>query len=154
MLSLYRIAAAGRIPTGLPWKAPNLYDLLLEVRMIDRTPIMRPQSPGPDPRQRLPGETDEGYVGRMARLFETDLARRLMSFLFAGGLFFLGTDLAMLFITGRVEGMPDFPLMPLWGPILSLGVIILGVRILRRLSAPRRRTEPQNGPDNQLIGPE
>jgi hypothetical protein len=42
MLSLYRITAAGRIPTGLTWTAPNLYDLLLEVRMIDRTPIMRP----------------------------------------------------------------------------------------------------------------
>jgi hypothetical protein len=88
----------------------------------------------------------------MARLFETDLARRLMFFLFAGGLFFLGTDLAMLFIAGRVEGAPDFPLMPLWGPILSLGVILLGVRILRRLSEPRRRTEPQNGPDNRPRG--
>ena len=123
--------------------------------MIDRTPIMRPQSPGPDPQQRLPGETDEGYAGRMARLFETDLARRLMSFLFAGGLFFFGTDLAMFFITGRVEGMPDFPLMPFWGPTLSLGAIILGVRILRRLSEPRRGKEPitrPTRPNDRLVG--
>ena len=60
----------------------------------------------------------------------------------------------MLLIAGRVEGAPDFPLMPLWGPILSLGVIILGVRILRRPNEPRRCTEPQNGPDNRPIGPE
>jgi hypothetical protein len=58
----------------------------------------------------------------------------------------------MLLIAGRVEGAPDFPLMPLWGPILSLGVIILGVRIQRRLSEPRRRMEPQNGPDNRARG--
>lgn len=126
--------------------------------LFDGAPMLGGGAPEPDRRmERRQGESDEGYAGRMARLFETDLARRLTSFLFAGGLFFLGTDLAMFFVAGRVEGTPDFPLMPLWGPILGLGVVLLGVRILRRLSKPRRPKEPitrPTRPNDQLVGPE
>jgi hypothetical protein len=117
--------------------------------ITDPTWRMKPNWPGPDPRKRRPGESDRDYEGRMARLLDGNLARRITFFLLSGGLFFLATDVAMLLVAGRAEGVSDFPLMPIWAPALGVCAAILGVRIVRRCRAPRARSRPFDWPENR-----
>ncbi len=118
--------------------------------MIDVPPGMYPAGLGPDPRplERRPDETDSGYRGRMARL-EGNWTTRFALLLLVVGLGLFGTDFAMLFVFGRVEGSPNLPLLPIWAPILSLAAVIIGVRIVRRLREPRARSKPFDWPEDR-----
>ena len=118
--------------------------------MIDRPAGMYPGGLGPDPAppEQRPDEADSDYRGRMARL-EGNWTTRFALLLLVAGLGLLGTDFALLFVFGSVEGSPDLPLLPIWAPILSLAAVIIGVRIVRRLREPRARSKPFDWPENR-----
>ncbi|MCX6094354.1 MAG: hypothetical protein NTY63_06000 [Candidatus Bipolaricaulota bacterium] len=118
--------------------------------MIDLPAGMYPGGLGPDPAplERRPDETDSDCRGRMARL-EGNWTTHFALLLLVAGLGLLGTDFAMLFVFGPVEGSPNLPLLPISAPILSLAAVIIGVRIVRRLWEPRARSKPFDWPKDR-----